>query len=107
MKEVCNKLVIGCIVYSNYLEDGMRKLFEIEKVKNEKGIKTLIKKMNSDNPEIKFEDGEEWIVVKPCMSARGYKWRKAYVHSDITIRNLKRIIEPSGLFRLESYKIFD
>jgi hypothetical protein len=94
--------VIKCIIYTNDIEIGINKLLEIEKEKNLLGIKTTTKRMSGKYfiapSEIRFDDGEEWIIVKPVDGARGYRWRKAWVDVKTSIEMLECLILPCGSY---------
>lgn len=70
MEGACSNQVVKCIVWTNDLELGIKKLKEIEKEKNNSGIQTVSKGHMDAN--ISFMDGEEWIIAKPCDKSRGY-----------------------------------
>lgn len=59
--------------------------------------------------EIRFDDGEEWIIVNPNNEARGYRWRKAYVDaSNTSIAQLQIYILPYGnLYQWEKERYFN
>ena len=85
---------------------------EIEKEKISLGISVTLKRESNRYPnynEIRFDDGEEWIIVNPNSGARGYRWRKAYVDaSNTTIAQLRNFILPSGnLYQCEKEKYFN
>lgn len=101
-----------CIIYTSDLKVGHEKLFEIEEEKNNAGISTTLKRIRKNeiyDNEIRFSDGEEWIIVNPNMSARGYRWRRAWIDaSNTTISALQNIIIPCGdLYQWEKEKYFN
>jgi hypothetical protein len=108
MQGACSNQVVKCVIYTNDAEAGVKKLLEIETEKNTNGIKTTRKIICENYSEIDFDDEEEWIVLKASDTARGYRWRKAWVDIDTSIRVLERIIKPSGmLYQWEEEKYFD
>lgn len=101
-----------CIVYTSNIKIGQEKLAEIERDKIKLGIPVISKRMSSkciNYNEIRFDDGEEWIIVNPNDSARGYRWRKAYVDaSNTTIAQLRNNVIPYGsLYQWEKEKYFN
>lgn len=93
----CSNQMGKCIIYTSDKNIGRKKLLEIEKEKNELGIKTIKTVMSSQRDAIYFDDGEEWIVLNPCMGIRGYRWRKAYVDAKNTsVSDLQCNILPYG-----------
>lgn len=112
MQGACSNQIVKCIVYTNNIEVGINKLLEIENEKNEYMIETVFKRISESNygrSEIRFRDGEEWIVVKPNVGARGYRWRKAWVDANnVTISQLFLNVIPYGDgYKWEEYKIFN
>lgn len=111
MEGACSNQAIKCIVFTNNLDVGSRKLLEIEKEKNLLGITTMHKRIIKEGcipSEIRFSDGEEWIVVKPLDTCRGYRWRKAWVDVKVTIEQLHTLIIPIGsLYQWEKEKYFN
>lgn len=82
MQGACSNQIVKCIVYTSDIDVGINKLLEIENEKNEYGIETVFKRISESNynrSEIRFSDGEEWIIVAPYPGARGYLWRKAWI----------------------------
>lgn len=79
MQGACSNQIVKCIIYTSDIEIGINKLLEIENEKNESGIETVFKRISKSayiRSEIRFGDGEEWIIVNPNNGARGYRWRK-------------------------------
>ena len=105
----CSNQIIKCIIFTNDLEVGHEKLLEIENEKNLLGVTAIAKRMNEYTPkEIRFSDGEEWIVVKPIDTCRGYRWRKAWVDVKVSIEQLHNLIIPIGsLYQWEKEKYFN
>ena len=105
----CSNQIIKCIIFTNDLEVGNKKLLEIEREKNSLGVTTTRKRLNKYIPhEIHFSDGEEWIVVKPIDTYRGYRWRKAWVDVKVSIEQLHNLIIPIGsLYQWEKEKYFN
>lgn len=107
----CSNQVVKCIVYTSDKTIGREKLLEIEKEKNNSGIFTTKRYLvdNNDHDEIRFSDGEEWIVVNPNNCARGYRWRRAWVDaSNTSIAQLQQYILPYGcLYQWEKEKYFN
>jgi hypothetical protein len=108
----CSNQIVKCIVYTNNIDVGINKLLEIENEKNEYGIETVFKRISESNynrSEIRFSDGEEWIIVAPYPGARGYRWRKAWIDaSNTTISQLYLNIVPYGSgYQWEDYKLFN
>ena len=93
--------------------EAVRLLEEIQKEpENESGIETVFKRISKSayiRSEIRFGDGEEWIIVNPNNGARGYRWRKAWVDaSNTTISQLYLYIVPYGDgYQWEDYKLFN
>lgn len=101
-----------CIIFTNDYGTGIKKLLEIEEEKIEKGIVPIDRKICPSElslSEIRFSDGEEWIILKPNDTARGYRWRKAWVDvKSTTLYNLQMIILPIGdLYKWENEKYFN
>lgn len=101
-----------CIIFTNDCDIGTKKLLEIEEEKINSGIVPIDKKIYPSRPylnEIRFSDGEEWIILKPNTTARGYRWRKAWVDvKSITIYDLMAYIFPLGdLYKWEDEKYFN
>lgn len=101
-----------CIIFTDDYDIGLKKILEIEEEKKNQGIIAVSKRTSrnylSDN-EIRFSDGEEWIILKPNDTARGYRWRKAWIDvKSTTIYNLQMIILPIGdLYKWEDEKYFN
>lgn len=108
----CSNQIVKCIVYTSNIKIGQEKLLEIEREKNDLGILVTSKRMSdkhsSDN-EVRFDDGEEWIIVNPNNGARGYRWRKAYVDaSNTSIAQLQTNILPyGGIYQWKKEKYFN
>lgn len=86
------------IVYTNDEGAGRRKLLEVEKENNYKGIKTKSKRFSRAENVIGFDNGDIWRVARLHNSSRGYKWNKAYVDAhNTTISMLYNFILPSEL----------
>lgn len=106
---------VKCIIYTNDKEIGLKKLLDIEKEKNQLGIKTVFKKFYdlsfckfNVHDEIKFSDGEHWIVVKPNHSSSGYRYCKAWIDENISIKQLNDNILPYGIgCEIEQEKYFN
>ena len=101
-----------CIIFTNDCNIGTKKLLEIEEEKINSGIVPIDKKIYPSRPylnEIRFSDGEEWIILRPNDTARGYRWRKAWVDvRSTTLYNLQNIILPIGyLHKWEDEKYFN
>lgn len=101
-----------CIIFTNDYDIGTKKLLEIEEEKINNGIVPIDKKIYPLRPylnEIRFSDGEEWIILRPNDSARGYKWRKAWVDvKSTTLYSLRAITLPIGdLYKWEDEKYFN
>lgn len=112
MQGACSNQVVKCIVYTSNIGVGINKLLEIENDKNESGIETVYKRISKSAyicSEIRFSDGEEWIIVAPYPGARGYRWRKAWIDaSNTTISQLYLNIVPYGNgYQWEDYKLFN
>lgn len=112
MQGACSNQIVKCIIYTSDIEVGINKLLEIEKEKNESGIETVFKRISKSNyirSEIRFRDGEEWIIVNPNAGARGFRWRKAWIDaSNTTISQLYLSIVPYGSgYQWEDYKLFN
>lgn len=107
----CSNQIVKCIIFSNDLDVGSNKLLEIEKEKNALGIITTHKRIFKDGwmpREIRFSDGEEWIVIKPIDTCRGYRWRKAWVDVKVSVEQLQNLILPIGsLYQWEKEKYFN
>jgi hypothetical protein len=107
----CSNQIVKCIIFTNNQEVGYKKLLEIEKEKNALGIVTTRKRMIKEGcvpSEICFSDGEEWIVVRPLDTCRGYRWRKAWVDVKVSIEQLQNLIIPIGsLYQWEKEKYFN
>lgn len=101
----CSNQVVKCIIYSSDLNVGREKLLEIEIEKRDRDIFVTKSSLN----EIDFSDGEEWKIVNPIDTARGYRWRKAWVDAKNTsIAVLHQIILPCGsLYQWEKEKYFN
>ena len=88
-----------CIIYTNDLQIGKNKLYEIKGEKADSGIgikEEYISSRFEDN-RIYFEDDELWTIVSPSDRARGYKWSRAYVDAtNTTIAALELVIKPAG-----------
>lgn len=96
---------VKCIIYTNDKEVGLKKLLDIEKEKNQLCIKTVFKqiyhvsfcKLNVHD-EIKFSDGEHWIVVEPNHASCGYRYHKALIYkTNTSIKQLNDNILPYGI----------
>lgn len=101
-----------CIIFTNDYDVGVKKLLKIEDEKTSQGISILEKRISDSHlqfNEIKFSDGEEWIILKPNDTARGYRWRKAWVDvKSTTIYDLRAYILPLGdLYKWEDEKYFN
>lgn len=112
MEGACSNQSVKCIIYTNDLEIGKQKLLEIEEEKNTSGITTLTKRLFKEDygfpNEIRFSDGEEWVIAKPNDGARGYRWRKAWVDVKTSIEMLQNVILPCGaLYQWEKEKYFN
>lgn len=106
---------VKCIIYTNDKEVGLKKLLDIEKEKNSLGIKTVFKKIYhvsfcklNVHDEIKFSDGEHWIVVKPNHSSSGYRYGKVWIDENISIKQLNDNILPYRIgYEIEQEKYFN
>ena len=107
---------VKCIIYTNDKEVGLKKLLDIEKEKNQLGIKTVFKQIYdlsfykfNVHDEIKFSDGEHWIVVKPNHSSSGYRYHKALIdQTNTSIKQLNDNILPYGIgHEIEQEKYFN
>lgn len=112
MQGACSNQIVKCIVYTSDIEVGINKLLEIENEKNESAIETVLKRISKSDyirSEIRFSDGEEWIIVNPNAGARGYRWRKAWIDANnTTISQLYSNIVPYGSgYKWEDYKLFN
>lgn len=112
MQGTCSNQIVKCIVYTSDIEVGINKLLEIEDEKNESWIETELKRISKSDynrSEIRFSDGEEWIIVTPHSGARGYRWRKACIDaSNTTVSQLYLNIIPYGsVYQWEDYKLFN
>ena len=108
----CSNQIVKCIIYTPNIKIGKEKLVEIEREKINLGISVISKKLSDEYPnynEIRFDDGEEWIIVNPNNGARGYRWRKAYIDaSNTTIAQLRNNVLPYGsLYQWEKEKYFN
>lgn len=101
----CSNQCVKCIIYTSDLNIGREKLLEIEKEKCDKSIYVASKSFN----EIDFSDGEEWKIVNPIDTARGYRWRKAWIDAkNTTISALHQLILPCGsLYQWEKERYFN
>lgn len=96
-----------CIIWTIDLNVGKQKLLQMEKVKRFSGIQTTKKVFSPSWNEIIFDDGEEWIVLYASESARGFRWRKAWIDSDIPKDILENVVFPTGaLYKLEEPEYF-
>lgn len=112
MQGAYSNQIVKCIIYANDANVGINKLLEIENDKNKSGIKTIFKRIFKSSfidSEIRFDDGEEWIIVNPNYGARGYRWRKAWVDANgTTVSQLYLNIIPYGdLYKWEEYRLFN
>lgn len=108
MEGACSNQIVKCIIYTNDLEVGRQKLTEIEKDKGSHGIYTIRKSRSQYNNETIFDDGEEWIIVKPNSGARGYRWRKAWIDVKISYEQLVTCVLPYGdMYKWEEEKYFN
>ena len=108
MQGACSNQTVKCIVYTNDIEVGKAKLLEIEADKNESGISTTMKRFSKSWNEIRFSDGEEWIILNPNDSVRGYRWRKAWIDANTTVEQLHLCVLPYGeLYKCEKEKYFN
>lgn len=112
MQGACSNQIVKCIIYTSDIEVGINKLSEIENEKNESGIETVFKRISKSGyicSEIRFSDGEEWIIINPNAGARGYRWRKAWIDANnTTISQLHSNIVPCGDgYQWEDYKLFN
>lgn len=112
MQGACSNQIVKCIIYTSDIEIGINKLLEIENEKNESGIEIVFKRISKSayiRSEIRFSDGEEWIIVNPNAGARGYRWRKAFVDANNTsVSQLFLNIIPCGDgYMWEEYKVFN
>lgn len=105
----CSNQCVKCIVYTSDLNIGREKLLEIEKEKLEQGIYITRKALGRLFSEIDFSDGEEWKMVNPIDTARGYRWRKAWIDAKNTsISALQQLILPCcSLYKWEKEKYFN
>jgi hypothetical protein len=107
----CSNQIVKCIIFTNDLDVGGNKLIEIERDKNSLGITTTYKRIRKDGwipSEIRFSDGEEWVIVMPLDTCRGYRWRKAWVDVKVSIEQLQNLIIPIGcLYQWEKEKYFN
>ncbi len=92
----CSNQVVKCIIYTNDLEIGRQKLNEIEIDKGSRGICAIRKNRSQYHNETVFDDGEEWIIVKPNSGARGYRWRKAWIDVKTSHEQLVTRVLPYG-----------
>lgn len=108
MQGACSNQTVKCIVYTNDIEVGKAKLLEIESEKNESGTSTTMKRLSKSWNEIRFSDGEEWIILNPNDSTRGYRWRKAWIDANTTVKQLHLCVLPYGeLYKWEKEKYFN
>lgn len=112
MQGACSNQIVKCIIYTSDIEVGINKLSEIENEKNESGIETVFKRISKSDyihSEIRFSDGEEWIIINPNAGARGYRWRKEWIDANnTTISQLYSNIVPCGDgYQWEDYKLFN
>lgn len=109
MEGACSNQVVKCIIYTSDINIGREKLLEIEKEKYDEGISVTRKVLGKLFSEIDFSDGEEWKIVNPIDTARGYRWRKAWIDAKNTsIAALHQIILPCGsLYQWEKEKYFN
>lgn len=108
----CSNQIVKCIIYTSDIKIGQEKLAEIEKEKADLGISIASKKSSdkyTNQNEIRFDDGEEWIIINPNNSARGYRWRRAWVDATNTsVAQLLNFILPYGcLYQWEKEKYFN
>ena len=105
----CSNQVVKCIIYTSDINIGREKLLEIEKEKYYEGISVTRKVLSRLFSEIDFSDGEEWKIVNPIDTARGYRWRKAWVDTKNTsIAALYQLILPCGsLYQWKKEKYFN
>lgn len=108
MEGACSNQIVKCIIYTNDLEIGRQKLTEIEKDKGSYGIYTIRKSRSQYNNETIFDDGEEWIIVRPNSGARGYRWRKAWIDVKTSYEQITTCVLPCGdWYRWEDPKYFN
>lgn len=115
MKGAISNQIVKCIIYYN---DGNRykaeqKLREIIEEKLGCGINmTSCYGINMTScykgsyySEVRFNDGEEWILSNVNSNAKDLRWRKAYVDIDIPREIVDCAIKPCGdLYKWEDYK---
>ena len=112
IKGACSNQVVKCIIFTSDYEVGTKKLLKIEEEKKNNSIVAVDKRIYPSRPylnEIRFSDGEEWIILKPNDTARGYRWRKAWIDvKSVTIYDLRAYILPLGdLYKWEDEKYFN
>ena len=109
MQGACSNQIVKCIIYTSDKDVGINKLLDIEKEKNNLEIKTIFKMISEYHAEIRFSDGEEWIVLNPDSGSRGYRWRKTWIDaSNTSIRHLHQNIIPCGCgYKWEREKYFN
>lgn len=112
MQGACSNQIVKCIIFTDDYDIGIKKLLEIEEEKKNQGITVIDKRMSRNilsYNEIRFSDGEEWIVLRPSDTDRGYRWRKAWIDvKTTTLYNLQMIILPTGdLYKWEDEKYFN
>lgn len=112
MDGACSNQIVKCIIYTSDIKTGQTKLAEIEEEKLKHQIfatrRRCSNKRLTEN-EVRFSDGEEWILVPADGSARGYRWRKAWVDvQTTTVVNLYAIVFACGdLYKWEDAKYFN
>lgn len=107
MQGATSNQIVKCIIFSMCKRKGIEKLKEIKREKLAQGIKVAHYVMGSHRAEIRFSDGEEWIVLHMNESIRGYRWRKAWVDNTIPQTSINDLIKPiSHFYKWEDYKLF-
>ncbi|MBY6838688.1 hypothetical protein [Clostridium botulinum] len=75
---------------------------DVEKAKNI--INTIVEKVSQERIKIhrkdylKFHNGDEYIWIKPCDNARGYRFNNAYIDKNIGFKVFHEIIYPICLY---------
>ncbi len=107
MQGAVSNQIVKCIIFSNNKDKAVAKLNEIKEEKIAQDIQVTYSVLSKIYNEIRFSDGEEWIVLSANDSVRGYRWRKAWVDKDVPQYTIDTYINPIGdLYKWEDYKVF-
>ena len=83
------------IIYCNKLETGLNQFKQIIEDYAKIGIKCEKPIVNANQGIVKFNNGDEWTVVRACENARGHSCNIAYIDRMIDKELVETVIMPT------------